>query len=66
MMPFLRSWFTPPTYTNEKDNFRASILHVTASSLVVFTLLVVLANLLDSQTPIRNYVIDANALCTRL
>lgn len=58
LMIFIQRWFTPPIFQDEEKNFRARLLHITTTSIIIFVLLVVFGNLLDSQTPIRNYVID--------
>ncbi len=59
MLALIAQWFAPPTFAgDEKKAFRARFLNIMLISGVIFISLTVVGNLLDSSTPLRNFLID--------
>ena len=59
MISWMKNWIRPPVFEGEEEkSYRASLLNAILVAGLLFTWLVLIGNLLDRQTPIRNYVID--------
>ena len=55
----LKRWFSPPVFEGDiKKTHRASLLNIVTITPLVIEFLVLFANLLDPQTPIRNFFIN--------
>lgn len=59
MISWMKNWIRPPVFEGEEEkSYRASLLNAILMAGLFFICLVLIGNLLDRQTPIRNYVID--------
>jgi diguanylate cyclase (GGDEF)-like protein/PAS domain S-box-containing protein len=55
----IKQWFAPPVFEgDEKKTYRAKLFNVIINLAICFMVLIVVGNLLDTSTPLRNFVID--------
>ncbi|PKN91051.1 MAG: hypothetical protein CVU44_21570 [Chloroflexi bacterium HGW-Chloroflexi-6] len=55
----IKDWFAPPVFEgDERKTYRVILLNVMINLAVCFMVLIVVGNLLDSNTPPRNFAID--------
>jgi len=59
MIPRINRWLAPPVFENdEQKTNRARLINVMINAGIIFMILIAIGNLLDKNTPPRNFVID--------